>query len=63
MEVKNKMAGQEQKMPYDAKGPEKVTEAYKGPKKLTGVKDLLDGGEGLIAKENVADKYVQSGGQ
>jgi hypothetical protein len=35
----------------------------KGPDKLKPLDDLLQGIDGLVSRENLADKYVQSGGQ
>ncbi len=58
------MTGQQQNYtpkPEDQK--ENPQETYKGPRKLEKARDLLDGIEGLIAKENIADSYHQSSGQ
>ncbi len=57
------MAEQEQN-PYDPlQSQKKITEAYTGPKKMKEAKNLLDGVEDLVAKENLADNYRQSSAQ
>jgi|GEM_PF-1554410 len=58
------MTEQEQKDKYNPlSATYKVNEAYTGPKKMSGVKDLLDGVEDLVSKDNLADNYKQSSAQ
>lgn len=58
------MSGQEQKDKYSAfSGGEKITKAYTGPKKMTEAKNLLDGIEDLVSKDNLASKYKQTSAQ
>jgi hypothetical protein len=59
------MPGQEQRDKYmmQPAAPKDPKTMYQGPKKLEGVKDLLDGIDDLVAKDDLASKYRQSGGQ